>query len=66
MSARTEALWRDLNAPQADGSECVMFNPLLPAISNLRPSDGMESYTSTFTPRTLITSAAIRPPSSGR
>jgi len=38
-----------------------MFNPLLPAIKNLRPSDGMESYTSTFTPRALMTSAAINP-----
>jgi hypothetical protein len=38
-----------------------MFNPLLPAIRNLRPTDGMESYMSTFTPRALITSAAIKP-----
>jgi hypothetical protein len=38
-----------------------MFKPLLPAIRNFRPRDGMESYKSTFMPRALMTSAAIKP-----
>src|SRR5512146_688603 len=43
------------------GSAWVMFMPPLPAIRNLRPTDGIASHTSTRTPCRLSTSAAIRP-----
>ncbi len=42
-------------------SECVRLRPPRPAIRNLRPTDGMRSYTVTTTPPALNNSAAIRP-----
>jgi hypothetical protein len=48
-------------ANRSKGSAWVMFKPLLPAIRNFRPRDGIESYKSTFMPRVLMTSAAIKP-----
>ncbi len=38
-----------------------MFMPPTPASRNLRPTDGMASYRSTFSPAWLNTSAAINP-----
>src|SRR3546814_14098407 len=45
----------------AKASEWVRFNPLFPAIRNLRPSEGMASKRWTSTPAANNASAAISP-----
>ena len=45
----------------ANGSLCVRLRPPRPAISSLRPADGIRSYRSTCSPARLSRSAAISP-----